>query len=504
MSYVACIHGKVRGMTRHGVWLSLAAVWSLLLVPASVFAQGPIPEPIQKGNIQIDLQLVADDLVSPIQLMDSGDGSGRLFVADQAGEVRLIKNGLLQSTPYLDVSNMLVPLGGIIEPHQDPFRDFDERGLLGLAFHPDFSISGANGFGKFYTYTSEPVGPAADFSVPMPPGESFDHQAVIREWTVDPSADTVQGAGSREIMRIDEPQFNHNGGTIAFGPDGNLYIPLGDGGAARDDAPGHGPNGNGQDATNVLGTILRIDPLGNNSTNGQYGIPVDNPFVTSAEVDEVYAFGLRNPFRISFDSMGRLIVADVGQNNIEEVDIVNSGDNLGWRYKEGSFYYDHVNNTVSETPIDGITPPGFTAVDPVLEYDHDEGTSIIGGFVYEGTEIPELIGKYVFGDFSRGFFNPDGRLFYGDLATGEIRELILGPRNANNTLGLYVKGFGVDADGELYLLGGTNLGPFRDADGIGYGSIWKITSFVPEPGASVVLAGLLTATLMRRRKALDE
>ena len=200
---------------------------------------------------------------------------------------------------------------------------------------------------------------------------------------------------------------------------------------------------------------------------------------------------------MSFDQTGRLIVADVGQNNIEEVDIVSSGDNHGWRFKEGSFYYDPINNVVSETPIAGITPDDFVSVDPVLEYDHDEGISIIGGFLYEGTEIPDLIGKYVFGDFSRQFFTPDGRLFYGDLDTGEINELIIGIDDRN--LDLFVKGFGQDADGELYLLAGTNLGPFRDTNDVGYGGIWKITA-VPEPSSGLVLALLGLVVISRKRR----
>lgn len=456
--------------------------------------QGPIPESIGQSNIVIELELVADNLVAPNYLTHAGDGTDRLFVVDQDGFIHLIKDGLLQTTPYLDASGLIVPLGGIIPPFQDPFRDFDERGLLGLAFHPDFSHAEQPGFGKFYTYTSEPDSGVSDFTVELPVGEMFDHQAVIREWSVDPTADAIIGNPaiiSRVLMRIDEPQFNHDGGMIAFGPDRYLYISLGDGGGGNDGGAGHGTDGNGQDPTNVLGTILRIDPLDNNSANGQYGVPGDNPFVGGPEVDEIFAYGLRNPFRFSFDvdpatgqvvagTTGQLIVADVGQRNIEEVDIVRAGDNMGWRLKEGSFFFDHTTGAVSDTPFPGIPIPAtFDPVDPLLEYDHDEGISVIGGFVYHGTEIPELIGKYVFGDFSNsGFFTPGGRIFVGNLATGLIEELRIGFESSD--LGLYVKGFGQDAQGELYLLGGTNLGPFRDANGQGFGVVMRLRSPKPE------------------------
>lgn len=466
----------------------------------------PIPAPIPQSSIAIELQVVADDLVAPNFLTHAVDGADRLFVADQAGLVRLIKNGSLQTAPYLDVSGLLVnPLGGLIPPFQQPFSDYDERGLLGLAFHPDFADATKAGYGKFYTYTSEPLAGPADFTVPLSVGESFNHQSVVREWSVDPTADAVSGDPltiSRELLRVDEPQFNHNSGQIAFGPDGYLYAGFGDGGAADDNAPGHGTTGNGQNPANILGTIIRIDPLGNNSTNGQYGIPADNPFVTDGtKLDEIYAYGFRNPFRFSFDidpatgqvtpgTTGDLVVADVGQNFIEEVDIVTPGGNFGWNAKEGSFRFE---DGLIFGDLTGV-PPGL--IDPVLEYDHDEGISIIGGFVYRGSAIPELVGKYVFGDFTNtGFFTPGGRLFVGDLGTGQIEELVLGLDN--RALGMFVKGFGQDADGELYVLAGTNLGPFRDDAGQGYGVVLKIIP-VPEPASAVLLGLMCLASLSTR------
>jgi hypothetical protein len=252
---------------------------------------------------------------------------------------------------------------------------------------------------------------------------------------------------------------------LAFGPDGYLYISVGDGGAANDNADGHGPTGNGQNKNTVHGSILRIDPLDPLtstsidpvSMNGKYRVPADNPFVGADGVDEIYAYGFRNAWRFSFDSLtGDLVVADVGQNNIEEIDIVHAGGNYGWNLKEGTFRFNPedgtVNNSMKDLPED--------LIDPVAQYDHDEGISITGGFVYRGYAIPELRGKYVFGDFSSSFFLTDGRLLYADLDTGLIQEFIIGVDDRN--LGLYVKAFGQDTDGELYVLAGPALGPFGD------------------------------------------
>ncbi len=440
----------------------------------------PIPTKIAKGNIEIELETVAIGLASPVYLADPNDGTGRLFIVDQPGQIRIYQNGFLRNKPFLDVSDRIVSLGffGTL----NPFKDFDERGILGVAFHPDFSTPATIGFGKIYTYTSEPNNFVADFTVSMPAGVAFDHQAIITEWAVDSSdPNVIDKSTRRELLRIDEPQFNHDGGMVAFGPDDYLYISLGDGGSANDDANGHGTIGNGQDPTNVLGSILRIDVDGSDSVNGAYGIPADNPFVSDSTIpDEIYAYGFRNPWRFSFDSVtGDLIVGDVGQNDIEEVDTVISGGNYGWNLKEGSFRFDPNTGTVNND-LSGL--PG-ELIDPNAEYDHDEGSTVIGGFVYRGSEIPELVGKYVFGDFSRGFFSPDGRLFYADPATGwEIKELIIGLDD--RALGLYLKAFGQDSSGELYVLAGTNLGPFSNL-----GKVLKIVNTDCTAGQDHVIPG---------------
>jgi glucose/arabinose dehydrogenase len=453
-----------------------AATSGSVVVPIMV---NPIPEAIEKGTVKIELETIAVGLTSPVYLTHDGNDPNKLYVVDQGGQIRIIKEGILLKTPFLEVSDRLVELGffGTL----NPFTDFDERGILGLAFHPDFADSFSSGYQKLYTYTSEPNDFVADFTVPLPGGVSFNHQAVIAEWTVDVgNSNIVDITSRRELMRIDEPQFNHDGGMVAFGPDGLLYISLGDGGNFNDIGDGHGSTGNGQEPNNILGTILRIDVEGSDSANGEYGIPGDNPFVGDANVlDEIYAYGFRNPWRFSFDSnTGDLIVGDVGQGLVEEVDIVVAGGNYGWNLKEGTFRFDPNDGSVSND-LSGL-PLGL--IDPVAEYDHDEGSTVIGGFVYHGTEIPELQGKYVFGDFSRGFFTPEGRLFYADLGTGEIKELILGLDDRD--LGLYVKAFGQDADGELYLLAGTNLGPFGAR-----GQVLKITNADCTPGQLHVIPG---------------
>lgn len=456
----------------------------------------PIPGSIAKG-LAIDLQPIATGLTAPNHMTHAGDGTDRLFVVDQSGQIELIKNGVLQPTPFLDVSSRLVSLG-VFGTHDE--GDFDERGLLGLAFHPGFSNPNSPGFGKLYTYTSEPVNGPATFTTSEPPpnGSSFNCQNVVAEWTIDPNnPDLADVSSRRELFRIDKPQFNHNAGMLNFGPDGYLYISTGDGGGADDsdgepfiggNTWGHG-TGNGQNIDVALGKILRVDVNGSNSANGAYGIPADNPFVGTAGLDEIYAYGFRNPFRFNFAPNGQLIAADVGQNDVEEVDIVTKGGNYGWNLKEGTFRFDS-NGAAAGFVTDDLTglPPGL--IDPVAQYDHDEGISAIGGFVYDGTAIPELIGKYVFGDFSTSFSGPLGRLFYADLDTGEIKEFTLA--GGDPPLGLFVKGFGQDAEGELYLLAGTNLGPFGQ-DGM-------VLKIVPEPSSALALFSLGALLLHRRRR----
>jgi glucose/arabinose dehydrogenase len=422
----------------------------------------PIPATIAKGTAAIELETLASGLASPIDVVDPADGTGRLFIVDQPGKVWILQSGSVAAVPFLDVTAR-VHMPGVFGSRDT--TDYDERGLLGFAVHPGFTNPRSPGYRKVYTYTSEQLAGPADFTTePLPVGVSYDHQSVIAEWTVDAlNPDIIDTTTRRELIRIDQPQFNHNGGKLAFGPDGYLYISLGDGGGADDTADGHGPTGNGQNINTVHGSILRIDPLDPAATvsadavsaNGRYRVPADNPFVGAAGIDEIFAYGFRNPWRFGFDRLtGRLIVGDVGQNNVEEVNIVTKGGNYGWNRKEGTFRFDPAAGTVTDD-LAGL-PAGL--IDPVAQYDHDEGISITGGFVYRGTEIPELLGRCVFGDFSRGFAPAAGRLFAADLDSGLIHELVIGADD--RALGLYIKGFGEDMEGNLYVLAGPDFGPF--------------------------------------------
>ena len=332
---------------------------------------------------------------------------------------------------------------------------------MGFTFHPDFTDAALPGHHKIYTYTSEPVQGPADFTLDLQSNQ-INHQSVIIEWQLVESGLHIDPDSARVLLRIDQPQFNHNGGAIAFGPDGYLYIALGDGGGANDTDAGHDDEGNGQNINTVHGSILRIDPIAPELTpdsrdaagaNGAYRIPWDNYFVGIDGIDEIYAYGFRNPYRFSFDTLsGMLIAADVGQDFVEEINIVRKGFNYGWRIKEGDFLFDPVGQDI------GLLFEDSGLIDPVAQYDHDDGLSVIGGHMYYGAQIPELRALYVFGDFSRGFRDPDGRLFTSDLFTGEIQELLIG--NDSQNLNLYVKGFGLDHDGEIYVLASSALGPY--------------------------------------------
>ena len=415
----------------------------------------PIPATIPLGTIEIDVQSTVGGLASPVSATNSPNDMATLYVVDQPGQIIAVDLATGNSSVYLDVSALLVPLGAFGPD------SFDERGLLGLAFHPDFANNGL-----LYTYTSQPLAGAADYST-MPGGTLADHQSVITEWNdPDPgnTAVPVDPTSARELLRVDEPQFNHNAGALAFDSNSLLYIAFGDGGGADDvdgqdfigtPIAGHG-TGNGQDPSNPLGAILRIDPTGNNSPNGNYGIPAGNPFIgVGGHLEEIFAYGFRNPFRISVDpTTGNLWVADVGQNDIEEINVVTAGDNFGWNLKEGSFFFDPNGNADGfVTAVDPGVPAGL--VDPVAEYDHDEGIAIIGGFVYRGNRHPDLQGRYVFGDFGE-FGGSGGRLFYLNGADA-IQEMgILGRAE----LGESLLAFGIDGSGEIYVLSNTTGTPF--------------------------------------------
>ena len=417
--------------------------------------QGPIADPIGTGSVTASLADVVSGLTAPVVTINSPVESNTLYIADQAGVISALNQETGRTSTFLDVSDFLVNLGAI-----GPVS-FDERGLLGFAFHPDYASNGL-----VYTYTSEPVSDTPDFST-QPAGTTADHQTVINEWQVTNASDpatAVDRTTRRELLRLDQPQFNHNGGALVFDSNSLLYIARGDGGGADDadgqdfiDGPiiGHG-TGNANNTANPYGSILRIDPFGNSSANGQYGIPTDNPFFgVDGVVSEIYAYGFRNPYRISFDpDTGDLWVADVGQNFIEEINVVVAGGNYGWNEKEGSFSLEPNGSGASTvTSVD----PGVSAdlIDPVAEYDRDEGLAIIGGFVYRGSQIPDLEGHYVFGDFGQ-FNGSASRLFYLD-GDDVIKEFSM----ADDTLqSISMTGIGIDNDGELYIMGNSTGTPF--------------------------------------------
>jgi glucose/arabinose dehydrogenase len=452
-------------------------------------AQTALLPAIQKGNITIGLNPVASGLVAPVFGTTAPGDPNDLFVVDQAGKIDVMHNGVMQSTPLLDLSALeaAVPLS----------PGYDERGLLSMAFAPGFNTPGSPGFHKLYTYQSEKTGTApADFAPAAGTVTSgINHQNVLTEWTVSASNPLVVDTSTRrDLLREDHPALNHNGGTIAFGPDGMLYMAIGDGGTANDSGNGHLPNGNAQDLSVVMGKMLRIDPNGNNSANHQYGIPANNPFVgTQGALPEIYAYGFRNPYKFGFNGSD-LIMADVGQNDVEEVDDhLTAGGNYGWSVKEGTFLFPRPPGGTTSTIHSTVNSPGSPAgmIDPNVEYDHTQGTAVVGGFVYHGSLVPQLVGKYVFGDFSNGPFNApgNGRLFYADLVTGQVNEF-----NMANPLGLWLKGFGEDANGEIFVMASTNLGPS--------GTTGVVFELVPEPATLGLIAVAPLLLLTRRRRAL--
>lgn len=465
---------------------TILSIASLILGLFATSSDAQIPQ----GDITIQLELVADALDSPILLTHAGDGSGRLFIVDQAGQIWIVDGGVLLPTPFLDLTGTIVTLN----------TSFDERGLLGLAFHPSYEDNGR----LFVRYSGPRAGDPSD---PCFGSRRGCHEEILAEFRVS-SDPNVADPTPRILFRIDEPQFNHDGGDVVFGParargprsgrgpksgrgprpprsarsalspSSFLFFTLGDGGGAHDGLadtpPSHGPFGNGQNKDTALGAILRIDIDSPPSPGLEYAIPPDNPFVGVPGVDEIYAYGLRNPYRFSFDDGpggdGRMFLSDVGQNLIEEISIGQLGANYGWVIREGSQCFDPFNPRTPPAVCPDIGADGEPLVGPIAEYDHSDGIAVIGGFVYRGKQFKELVGKYVFGDFSLNFFPPSGRLFWldadGDLSS--IFEFKLPP--PNDPLGLYVKGFGEDEDGEVYLMTSVDLGP-----GGSSGQVWRIT-----------------------------
>ena len=471
---------------------------------------GTLLPSISFGDLAIQLNPIATGLSAPDYAISAPGDLSNLFVVEQNGLLRVIQNGGLLAAPAMDI-------GSLVAPPLVTTNANDERGFLGLAFHPDYNNAGSAGSRTLYTYNSQLIAPGTGPTFVAPNGATQGYKNVINEWKMGAN-NQVDVSSRREVVSFGKNANNHNGGTIAFGPDGYLYLGLGDGGNANDVGASHiEPGGNAQNLSTPLGKMLRIDPINPTLTpasanalsgNGQYRIPTDNPFQGAGQVKEIYAYGFRNPYRFSFDrANGQLIVADVGQNNLVEIDRVVRGGNFGWAIKEGDFLFNRVTGPGGAVGTVGVRSPAnpLGLIDPIvgsqgtLEYDHGDGISVIGGFVYRGTVIPQLIGKYVFGDLALRNAPPrvDGRLFYADLNTGEIKEFLL-PQFANGKLpnGLTVHGFGQDAAGELYALV-TNT----PSGGLG-GIVYQLVA-VPEPAtwASLAAGLLLLCGVVRRKSA---
>lgn len=431
--------------------LYLAALLVIILTGQGCIKDPPIDHIHEK---KLDLQLITDNLVSPIGVVAIPDETKRLAVIDQVGKIWIIdKQGNKMPAPFLDITSKMVLLNA----------PYDERGLIGLAFHPDYKSNG-----RFFIYYNLPPregGPG--------PGATWNNLSRIAEFRVSSSDPNMADMNSEKILLdLDDPQGNHNGGTLAFGPDDYLYIAIGDGGAANDVAPGHvedwydvNEGGNAQNVeANLFGKILRIDV---NSGN-PYGIPADNPFASGPGMDEIYAYGFRNPFRMSFDMGGfrQLFAGDAGQVLYEEVSIVRKGGNYGWNVKEGTHCFNAANNkeVLGSCPARDVL--GNRLIDPVIEMNNwqnplgGRATTIIGGNVYRGHTIPGLQGKYIFGTFSQTPTTPNGELFMADPALHGLwstREIML--KSSPNDVGYYLKGFGQDRQGEIYLTVSSLAGP---------------------------------------------
>jgi len=444
---------------------SILAGTSIILLSASLLMQGcKKTDTINNSSEQIaaqainklkpvDLQLVADNFTSPIGVVAVPDASNRLFVIDQVGKIWVIDgNGTKLATPFIDVTSRLVTLS--------PF--YDERGLLGFAFHPDYKTNG-----KFYIYYQVPPRPGGP-----QPGVNWNNFSRISEFKVSSNANMADLSTERVLLEWDDPQSNHNGGTLAFGPDGYLYISIGDGGAADDVAPGHvedwypvNAGGNGQDVeANLFGNVLRIDV---NSGN-PYGIPADNPFVGKPGKDEIYASGFRNPYRFSFDMGGshRLYLGDAGQVLYEEVDVVEKGGNYGWNVKEGTHCFNAANDLTELADCPDVDNLGNPLIDPVIEINNSANpkggiaTTVIGGNIYRGHAIPGFAGKYIFGTFSQSFTTANGELLIAQPAGSGLwpfQEIHL--VSHPDDIGYFLKGFGQDNSGEIYLTVSSMLGP---------------------------------------------
>lgn len=382
---------------------------------------------------EIRLEKVVEGLAAPTNLVTAPDGT--LVVLDQGGMAYRIDAGTL--IPFADLSDRVVDLK----------RIYDERGLLGMAFHPEYPK-----VRRVFVWYSAPLRKEAP--------RGYDHTNVLSTFEVNAQG-RVDPKTERRLLALDWAAPNHDGGTVRFGPDRMLYVSMGDGGKSNDVGPDRPPMGHGQDWTTLMGSILRIDPNGGDP----YGIPKDNPFVGDHEgADEIWAYGLRNPYAFSFDRAdGTMYAGDVGQELLEEVNIIEAGKNYGWSVKEGTLCFNKDDPHKPGEGCENVGEHGEPLVDPILEYaqidsalaDRSQvhGVSVIGGYVYRGKDLPGLEGAYVFGDWSRKNDTAEGVLMVGRRSSDgwSLSRLpvqgISGPH-----IGHYIRAFGEDAQGELYML----------------------------------------------------
>lgn len=453
--------------------MRLSLFLALCLVPlaaSDVAAQTPVAR----------LVPVADGFTHPVALDAFPDGSGRLAVVDQTGQVWIVgADGQRMTQPFLDVQSRMVALDD----------NYDERGLLGLAFHPGYAQNG-----RFFVWYSAPLSDEAP--------DDWNHTNRLSEFRV-MASDPMRAdlASERVLLEINHPYMNHNAGQLLFGPDGMLYVGVGDGGNRDDRGRGHvgdwyadNVGGNGQDvALNLMGSILRFD-VDRREAEGKIARPFDNPFVGREGYSAIWAYGLRNPWRMSWDREYGLIAADVGQELYDEVSVVTRGANMGWNVKEAAVCFDASDPTNPRATCPQTDPYGQRLVDPVASlensgaFEDGHGLAAVGGYVYRGSAVPALQGRYVFGNWSRGRTAGHSHAsggHSGDHSDGHMGGyLTVATPSASGTwpvedLALmgapdgeiepYVLGFGEDAAGELYVLTTEARGPVGNS-----GMVWRL------------------------------
>jgi glucose/arabinose dehydrogenase len=433
---------ECRWLARHRYTSPCLLATALLLT--ALFASCKKDGDDNNGTGNPTLSLVAQNFVSPLGVVASPDGTSRLFVIDQPGKIWVINSdGTTRSTPFIDLSSRIVNLNAA----------YDERGLLGFAFHPNYVTNGK--FYVFYTAPPRPGGPQ--------PGSTWNNLTRIAEYRVSSAdANVADMTTERIILEADHPQGNHNGGTIAFGPDNYLYISIGDGGGADDVGPGHVTDwyaanlgGNAQNIhANLMGKVLRIDV----NSGSPYSIPSDNPFAGTSAKGEIYAYGFRNPYRFSFDMGGSrgLYLGDAGQKLYEEIDLVTKGGNYGWNVREGNICFNTDSNLLERPTCPTSDSMGNALVSPIITLKNyaypgggGEATVVVGGNVYRGSQLPQYTGKYIFGIYSTSPSRTDAKLYVSAASGGAYEEIAL--KNFSPDLGQYLKGFGQDNLGEIYV-----------------------------------------------------